>query len=48
MVDSGINSFEKGFGGGGQTQEHALLAHSLGIHHIVVAVNKLEIAEWSK
>jgi elongation factor 1 alpha-like protein len=34
--------FEAGFILQGQTKEHALLAHSLGISQVVVAVNKLD------
>ena len=42
VVDSVKGAFESGFGGGGQTAEHALLAKSLGINRLIVAVNKLE------
>ena len=42
VIDSVKGAFESGFGGGGQTAEHALLAKSLGINRLIVAVNKLE------
>ena len=42
MVDSNANAFDAGFCKGGQTQEHAILVRSMGIEHIVVAVNKLD------
>lgn len=48
VIDSDTGAFEKGFNAGGQTAEHALLAHSLGISHIVVVLNKLENVEWSE
>jgi elongation factor 1 alpha-like protein len=48
VIDSSQGGYEKGFGGGGQTKEHAILAHSLGIHHMIVGVNKLEMNEWSE
>ena len=48
MIDAGTGAFEKGFERGGQTKEHAILAHSLGIQKVIVAVNKLETVDWSK
>ena len=42
VIDSGKGAFETGFGGGGQTAEHAVLAKSLGINKLIIAVNKLE------
>ncbi len=32
----------------GQTKEHALLIRSLGVMQIIVAVNKLDMVDWSK
>ncbi|KAJ1555406.1 HBS1-like protein, partial [Nowakowskiella sp. JEL0078] len=48
VVDATVGEFETGFGVGGQTREHALLVRSLGVLQIVVAVNKMDMAEWSK
>lgn len=42
VVDGASGAFEKGFEGGGQTREHALLVRSLGVQQVVVAVNKLD------
>jgi elongation factor 1 alpha-like protein len=40
--------FETGFELGGQTREHSLLVKSLGVSHIVVAVNKMDMCDWSQ
>lgn len=42
VVDGSKGGFEKGFEGGGQTREHAVLVRSLGVQQLVVAVNKLD------
>ena len=34
--------FETGFSQSGQTREHALLAYTMGVKEIVVAVNKMD------
>jgi sulfate adenylyltransferase subunit 1 len=31
-----------------QTRRHATLAHLLGIRHLVVAINKMDLVEWSE
>jgi len=46
VVDGDKGCFEAGFNGGG-TKEHAILARSLGVTQIVVAVNKLDMVGWS-
>lgn len=43
VVDAGTGEFEAGFSRGGQTREHILLARSLGISQVIVAVNKLDL-----
>ncbi|GAA5854346.1 hypothetical protein JCM8547_001788 [Rhodosporidiobolus lusitaniae] len=48
VIDGASGAFEKGFAGGGQTREHALLLRSLGIQQLLIAVNKLDQVEWSK
>ncbi|GAA5985456.1 hypothetical protein JCM11641_007074, partial [Rhodosporidiobolus odoratus] len=48
VVDGSSGAFEKGFAGGGQTREHALLVRSLGVQQLIVAVNKLDMVEWSR
>lgn len=42
VVDGSSGAFERGFEGGGQTREHAVLVRSLGVQQLVVAVNKLD------
>ncbi|GAA5983246.1 hypothetical protein JCM10908_000210 [Rhodotorula pacifica] len=48
VVDGSSGGFEKGFEGGGQTREHAVLVRSLGVQQLVVAVNKLDAVRWSQ
>ncbi|KAF7162350.1 hypothetical protein CNMCM5623_007695 [Aspergillus felis] len=46
VIDSGTGNFESGLRG--QTKEHALLARSMGVQRIIVAVNKMDAVEWSR
>lgn len=46
VIDSGTGNFESGLKG--QTKEHALLVRSMGVQKLVVAVNKMDAAKWSK
>jgi len=46
VIDAGEGAFEKGLKG--QTYEHVLLLRSIGIHRIIVAVNKMDTIGWSK
>ncbi|KAL9057724.1 MAG: hypothetical protein Q9162_002198 [Coniocarpon cinnabarinum] len=46
VVDASADAFEAGLKG--QTREHAMLARSLGISRLVVAVNKMDSAKWNK
>lgn len=48
VVDSSTDAFESGFSLDGQTKEHTILAKSLGINKIVVAVNKMDNNDWSQ
>ncbi|XP_066919591.1 HBS1-like protein [Clytia hemisphaerica] len=48
VVDSRPGEFEAGFDAGGQTREHAILARSLGVGQLIVAVNKMDSINWSK
>eukprot|EP00035_Acanthoeca_spectabilis_P005069 m.109861 g.109861 ORF g.109861 m.109861 type:complete len:938 (+) comp12856_c0_seq1:339-3152(+) len=48
VIDATRGEFETGFGKGGQTREHAIVARSLGIKHMVVAINKLDMVEWNQ
>ena len=44
MIASDIGGFEAGFSSDGQTREHALLAQTMGVKQMVVAVNKMDDA----
>jgi elongation factor 1-alpha len=42
IVASGVGEFEAGISKEGQTREHGLLAFTLGVHQMVVCVNKMD------
>jgi elongation factor 1-alpha len=42
MIASDVGGFEAGFSKDGQTREHALLAQTMGVKQMVVAVNKMD------
>ena len=42
VVSAGKGEFETGFDPTGQTRQHALLAHTLGVKQVVVVVNKMD------
>ena len=43
VVDATTGEFEAGFEDGGQTREHAILARSLGVREVIIAVNKMDM-----
>jgi elongation factor 1-alpha len=45
VVAAGTGEFEAGISKNGQTREHALLAYTLGVKQMVVAVNKMDTTE---
>nr|AWS21303.1 elongation factor I alpha [Parasacculina yatsui] len=45
IVAAGTGEFEAGISKNGQTREHALLAFTLGVKQIIVAVNKMDSTE---
>jgi elongation factor 1-alpha len=42
IIASGTGEFEAGISKDGQTREHALLAYTLGVRQLIVAVNKMD------
>ena len=42
VVSAGTGEFEAGISKDGQTREHALLAFTLGVRKLIVAVNKMD------
>merc|ERR1712054_319107 len=45
---AGTGEFEAGISKDGQTREHALLAYTLGVKQLIVAINKMDTTEWSE
>merc|ERR1712228_545831 len=45
IIASGVGDFEAGISKNGQTREHALLAYTLGVKQLIVAVNKMDSTE---
>ncbi|XP_051928543.1 elongation factor 1-alpha-like [Hippocampus zosterae] len=45
IVAAGVGEFEAGISKNGQTREHALLAYTLGVQQLIVAVNKMDSTE---
>jgi elongation factor 1 alpha-like protein len=48
VVDASTGEFEAGMRERGQTREHALLVRAMGAQRVVVAVNKMDVAEWDQ
>ncbi|KAI7847354.1 P-loop containing nucleoside triphosphate hydrolase protein [Circinella umbellata] len=48
VVDASTGGFESGFIANGQTKEHAILARSLGVQQMIIAVNKLDMMNWDQ
>jgi len=42
IVAAGTGEFEAGIGNNGQTREHLLLAFTLGVREVIIAVNKMD------
>lgn len=42
VIDSTTGGFEAGFSKDGQTREHAMLAFTLGVKQIIIAINKMD------
>jgi len=50
VISAKTGEFESGFEKGGQTREHAMLVKTLGVRHLIVAINKMDEPQikWSK
>jgi len=48
VIAAGTGEFEAGIGKEGQTREHALLAYTMGIKQMIVAVNKMDACNYSE
>lgn len=42
VISARKGEFETGFDRGGQTREHAMLAKTAGVKHLVVLINKMD------
>ena len=47
-ISAASGEFEAGISKDGQTNEHALLAYTLGVKQLIVAVNKMDTVQWSE
>jgi elongation factor 1-alpha len=48
VIDSAPGGFEGGWAAEGQTKEHALLAFTLGVTQMIVALNKMDSCQYSE
>ena len=49
VIDASVGAFEAGMDSSkGQTREHVQLIRSFGVDQIIVAVNKMDVVEYSK
>ncbi|KAJ3274014.1 translation elongation factor EF-1 alpha [Terramyces sp. JEL0728] len=48
IIAGGVGEFEAGISKDGQTREHALLANTLGVKQMIIAVNKMDTNKWSE
>ncbi|CAI8508626.1 unnamed protein product [Hanseniaspora opuntiae] len=48
IIAGGVGEFEAGISKDGQTREHALLAFTLGVRQLIVAVNKMDSVKWDQ
>ena len=47
IIAAGTGEFEAGISKDGQTREHALLAFTLGVRQLIVAINKMDTTKVS-
>lgn len=48
VVSANTGEFEAGISSNGQTREHALLAYTLGVRQMIIAVNKMDMINYSE
>lgn len=48
IIAGGVGEFEAGISKDGQTREHALLAFTLGVKQLIVAINKMDSVKWDE
>ncbi|KAJ1905267.1 translation elongation factor EF-1 alpha [Coemansia sp. IMI 209127] len=48
IIAGGVGEFEAGISKDGQTREHALLAYTLGVRQLIVAVNKMDSVKYDQ
>ncbi|KAJ1976166.1 translation elongation factor EF-1 alpha, partial [Dimargaris xerosporica] len=48
IIATGQGEFEAGISKDGQTREHALLAFTLGVKQLIVALNKMDTCKWAE
>merc|ERR1712166_493924 len=48
IVASSTGEFEAGISKDGQTREHALLAQTMGVRQMIVAINKMDTSKYSE
>jgi elongation factor 1-alpha len=48
IIAAGTGEFEAGISKDGQTREHALLAYTLGVKQLIVAINKMDTTNWDE
>lgn len=46
VVSANTGEFEAGISANGQTREHALLAFTLGVRQMIVAINKMDMIKY--
>lgn len=48
IIAAGVGEFEAGISKEGQTREHALLAFTLGVRQLIIAINKMDSVKWDQ
>ncbi|EPS41368.1 hypothetical protein H072_4738 [Dactylellina haptotyla CBS 200.50] len=48
IIASGVGEFEAGISKDGQTREHALLAFTLGVKQLIIAMNKMDTVNFAQ